>query len=108
MLESQNLQGAALDYLTLWREYPAQVNQILADLADYRFALRVNTSEHADLKRAWNRRTRALVTAIVSVSVAILLAVQVNRGGPAWLTRATGAILALLWAYTYLQYRRLK
>jgi ubiquinone biosynthesis protein len=109
-LDLENLQPALLSYLALWRESPGQLSQILSDLADNRFVLKTNVSENPDLKQDRNRRTRAVVTSIVAVSVAVLIAFP----GPSldaettWQTWGLVAVLLVLYLVTYLHYRKLK
>lgn len=109
VLEVENLQPTLLSYFSLWRDYPGQLSQVLTDLADNRFVLKVNVGENPELKQDRNRRARAVVTSILAVSVAILLVFPGSpAGGGNWLTWLLVALLLLLYFITYLQYRRLK
>lgn len=108
-LEIENLGPVLSSYVSLWREYPNQVSQILTDLADSRFVLKVNMSENADLRQIRNRRARAVVTSIAAVSVAVLIAFSgTAEGSPVWLRPMLIGLLLLLYLVTYLDYRRLK
>lgn len=108
-LETGPLEPVLLSYLALWRDFPSQASQILSDLADNRFVLKVNVSEDADVSRDRNRRTRAVVSSIIAVSVAVLIAFPGNPDDAAsWLTWLLVAALLLLYLVTYLHYRRLK
>lgn len=108
VLQPENLQSAVLSYYALWREYPSQVSQILSDLADSRFVLKVNVSENADLKRDRNRRTRLIVTSIVAVSTAILIAgVELSSNAGGWLSWMLMAGLLCLYIAVFWQYRGL-
>lgn len=108
LLNVEELRSVVLSYYSLWREYPGQLSQILADLADSRFVLKVNVSENPDLKRDRNRRTRAVVTSIVAVSVAVLLAaLELSDYAGGWIGWLLMTILALLYIATFLQYWRL-
>ena len=104
-----NLQQLALNLVGLVRDSPGQLHQILSELADGRFAVGMNMSEAPRAERARNRRARIIATAVLSVSVAVLLAVPglpavagVSLGWP------LGVLLVLLYAATALQWRRMR
>ena len=109
ILDGKNLKQLLTDHLSLWSEYPNQVNQILGDLADNRFVLKVSMSENAELRQTRNRRARAIATAVVAVSVASLdpLCRILRRRLPTfgWFL---GGLLVVLYAMVYLDHRRLK
>lgn len=95
--------------LNLVRDSPAQINQILTDVADGTLTLRVEVSEAPRVVRAKNQRARLSALAILSVGVAVLLAAP---GLPSlfgiplrWLLTAAVVVLYLWIAYLW---RRLK
>ena len=108
LLEPENLQRSAFSFFSLWEDYPAQVHQILIDLADGRFVLKVNESEAEDISRLRNLRSRAVIMAILSVAFAVLVAVQDRTAGERWLTWLLVGGLAATLVFTYFDLRRLK
>lgn len=75
MLEPARLESYVISSATLARDAPGQLRQILSDLADDRFTVRVVASESARTRRAANRRARLVATAVVAVSLALLLSI---------------------------------
>jgi hypothetical protein len=73
-IEPGNLQPVALNYLSLLRDGPGQLNQILAEVSEGTFAITVHTVEPPRLARMRNRRAVAIVLAILSVGATDLLA----------------------------------
>jgi len=73
-LEPDALQAGLLSLFNLVRDSPGQLQQVLSELSDGRFSISVTTTESPRTVRTQNRRTRLLVTAIISVGVALLLA----------------------------------
>jgi ubiquinone biosynthesis protein len=108
VLDLDNLRPALLNYFSLWRDAPGQISQILSDLADNRLVLKVSETESPDLKQDRHRRTRAIVTSITAVSVAVLIAYTAGADGSGWLTWGLVGLLLLLYLATYLDYRKLK
>lgn len=108
-LEPQAVQAFLLNVFNLIRDSPAQLQQIIEDLSNGRFSINVNTTESPKLRRTGNRRTKLLVTAIISVGVAFLLAQPVlpTFGGisVAW---PLGIGLALLYLWLVIQWFRLR
>jgi hypothetical protein len=82
---------------------------VLSDLADDRFTVRVIGSESTRMRRAENGRARLLATAIISVSLALLLAIQTLptvAGVPLhWILAIA---LALVYLSIVVQWRRLR
>ena len=72
-LRWENPESVLLSYITLLRDSPTQLNQILGDIASGRFALRVTVRDALDVQRAKNQRVRVLTCAILLVGVAVLL-----------------------------------
>jgi len=107
-VEPDNLETSFLSTVALLRDSPGQLQQILTELAEGKFELKVNVSEGAKVRRIKNRRLRLLVTSILSVCVALLLAapqlpaVFDNSRWPLW------AALILLYVSILFQWRRLK
>ena len=107
--EPQALQPSVLSYLTLARDGPGQVNQILSELADGTFTMSVQAAEPPRVARARDRRTMLVVTAVLSVSVAVLLSrpdlPAVLGVSVAW---PLGALLLFLYIAVIVQSRRLR
>jgi ubiquinone biosynthesis protein len=72
-LSPDSLRMAFPQVLALLRDSPARLNQLLSELTDGHFTLRVDLADDARTARAKNRRTRLLTMAIVSVGIASLL-----------------------------------
>lgn len=66
-------QQIALSNMQLYREAPAQIRQILANMADGSFTVTVHTFEAPRVRRAWNRRLTMVVSSVLTVGVAVLL-----------------------------------
>jgi len=95
--------------LNLMHDSPAQINQILTDVADGSLTLRVEVSEAPRVVRTKNQRARLSTLAILSIGAAVLLTAP---GLPAifgislrWPLAAATAVLYLWIAYVW---RRLK
>ncbi len=107
-VEPDNLETSVLSTVALLRDSPGQLQQILTELAEGKFELKVNVSEGAKVSRIKNRRLRLLVTSILSVCVALLLAaprlpaVFDDSRWPLWVA------LILLYVSILFQWRRLK
>ena len=107
--EPKALEPSVISYLTLARDGPGQVNQILSELADGTFTMSVQAAEPPRVARARDRRTMLIVTAVLSVSVAVLLSRPdlpvlwgVSVGWP------LGALLLFLYVAVIVQSRRLR
>ena len=66
----------------LARSGPSHVHQLLSDLAEGRFVLSVQSRESDQMRQQANRRTRLLALAVLSVSLALLLAATSVKAGP--------------------------
>jgi len=107
-VEPDNLETSFLSTVAFLRDTPGQLQQILTDLAEGKFEFKVNVSEGANVSRIKNRRLRLLVTSILAVCVALLLAAPHlpamfdNSRWPLWVA------LILLYVSILFQWRRLK
>jgi ubiquinone biosynthesis protein len=72
-LDLKNLPPVLLSLLNLARQSPGQLEQILSELADGRFSINTVSTESPRTQRARDRRTRIVVSAILSVGMALLL-----------------------------------
>jgi ubiquinone biosynthesis protein len=73
-LSPERLEPALLNLLTLYRDSPRQLQQILADAAEGRLALSVTVAEGARARRQHDRRAKLVTSAVLSVGVSVLLA----------------------------------
>jgi ubiquinone biosynthesis protein len=108
-LHPEELQPVALSMITLLRESPRQLNQVLSGLSDGRFVLNVNASEAPRVARARHARTRLVTTSVLAVSVATLLTApelpELAGISVAW---PLGAGLVGLYLLALIQWRRLR
>jgi predicted unusual protein kinase regulating ubiquinone biosynthesis (AarF/ABC1/UbiB family) len=108
-IEPSSLQPVALNYLSLLRDGPGQLNQILAEISEGTFAITVYTVEPPRLARMRNRRVVAIILAILSLGPVILLAqpdLPDLQGVPlAW---PLLALLLVLYLSIFLVIRRLR
>jgi ubiquinone biosynthesis protein len=108
-LRPDHLQQLGLNLVGLVRDSPGQLHQILSELADGRFTVAMNVAEAPRAERARNRRARIIATAVLSVSVAVVLAVPgLPAVGGVSLGWPLGALLVFLYAATALQWRRMR
>ncbi len=75
IFDRDKLQQAVANALTLARDGPGQLAQILADAAEGSIRLKVEVSDSARTVQAQNRRARLWTAAILAVSVAVLLTI---------------------------------
>jgi ubiquinone biosynthesis protein len=108
-IRSENLQNLALSMLSLSKDAPAQLRQILADLTENRFRLNTHVSEDPRTERARNRRTRLLVTSVLTVSLAILIS-NPRLPAPFGISLAWPlyAVLAMSYVAIAVQWKRLR
>ncbi|HJQ31338.1 MAG TPA: AarF/UbiB family protein [Pyrinomonadaceae bacterium] len=109
LAEPENLENTLLNTILLLRDSPGQLQQILSELSDGRFELKVNISETPRIRRVRNKRLRLLVTSITTVGISLLLTAPqlpelfgASLRGPLWV------VLLLLYAWAYFQWRRLR
>jgi ubiquinone biosynthesis protein len=108
-IEPDNLEASFLSMVSVLRDSPGQLQQLLTELSEGRFELKVNISEGPKVRRIRNRRLRLLVTSILSVCIALLLIVPdlpTVFGAP--LRWPLWAVLILLYVSIFFQWRRLQ
>ena len=108
-LEPKALQPTMLSYLTLARDGPGQLGQVLSELAEGTFTMTVQAAEPPRVARARNRRAQIVTTAVLSVSVAVLLSrpdLPILYGVP--LGWPLGGLLVVLYLAVLVQWRRLR
>lgn len=105
----RDAQPTLLSLLALVRDSPGQIQKLLSDLNDGSFVLSTYVTEAPQVARSRDRRTRVVVAAICSVSMALLLTVPhlpmpfgISIGWP------LGATLGLLYIWLFLQWSRLR
>jgi ubiquinone biosynthesis protein len=108
-VEPDKLETSFLSMVTILRDSPGQLQQILNELSEGRFELNVNMSEAPKVRRVRNQRLRLLVTSILTVCVALLLVapelpalLSARSRWPLW------AVLIVLYLSIAFQWRRLK
>jgi ubiquinone biosynthesis protein len=108
-LNLENLEPVLLSYITLLRESPTQLNQMLSDLSDGRFTLKVAVSETQEAERVKNRRVRLVTYAVLMVGSAVLLTVpQMPELFGISLRRVTWASILALYSLFFLEWRKLR
>jgi ubiquinone biosynthesis protein len=109
VLEPDNLETSFLTMVSLLRDSPGQLQQILTELSEGRFELKVNISEGPKVKRIRNLRLRLLVTSVLSVGIALLLAIpELPKLFGASLRWPLWGALILLYISILLQWRRMQ
>ena len=79
----------------LMKSGPANIHQLLSDLSEGRFVLSVQSTESEQTRAYANKRTRLVTLAILSMTIAILLALIAGRPGR-WETILTPLLWFLL------------
>ncbi len=105
-LEPDNLRPILLNMFSLWRDSPMRIHEALSDLAEGRLRINAAVVESAKTSRQRSQRTRLLAASIVSVGLAILLAIPdlpTLRGYPA--RNLIVALLILDYAYLLWNWR---
>ncbi|HTI10197.1 MAG TPA: AarF/UbiB family protein [Puia sp.] len=103
-----NLQANALNLITLLRDSPGQLQQLLYEVSEGKFALNVSVTEVPKAVRSQNKRVKVLVTAILSLGVTVLLArssLPVILG--IHLSWVLWGILVLFYISVYIQLKKL-
>jgi len=109
LLKPDVQRDVTLDLLTTFRDAPEYLNQILAELAEGRFTLNLSATEHPRSAKTRDLRSRLVVAAVACVGIAGLLGegeLPMIASIPA--SVLLGAILALLYVYIVIQWRRLR
>jgi ubiquinone biosynthesis protein len=108
-LEPEPVQAFLLTLFNLVRNSPSQLQQLMEDLASGRTSIGVSTTESPRLTRVANRRTKLMVTAILTLGVTWLLAYPelptIYGLNLAW---PLGIGLALLYLWLLIQWVRLR
>lgn len=108
-LQPERVEATLFDVARLLRDLPGQAQKILSDLADGSFSLNVWVAEVAQAERNRNRRTRLLVAAIASVSLATLLsAPRLAQVGGVSLGWPLALALVAVYSWLFLEWRRLR
>jgi ubiquinone biosynthesis protein len=99
----QRLQTSAFDIMRLGLDGPGQFSQLLGDLAEDRFVLRVLTQDSGGDSRLANLRARLVAVAIVSVGLAVFSGLALVAGRTSIALAAAAAFattcvaLGLIW-----------
>jgi ubiquinone biosynthesis protein len=109
VVEPDNVEATFLGMVSLLRDSPGQLNQILSELSEGRFEVKVTVSESPKVRRIRNQRLRLLVTSVLSIGVALLL---IAPGLPALFGTSSRwplwVVLILLYLSIFIQWRRLR
>ncbi len=108
-LQAGNLKSVAISVLTLLRDAPGQLDQIASELSEGTFVVQTNVRMHPSLARTRDQRVRLVVTAIACVGIAFLLGepTLAPSASPVF-GRTLGLLLAFLYVYIFIQWRRLR
>jgi len=106
---SERIEPVLLSLFTLGRDWPVQLQQILADLTAGRLSMTMRTAETPHTRRLRDLRTKLLAAAILTVSSAMLLNIPALpaflRGNLIWIVAAFHTILL---GIVVRQWRRLR
>ncbi len=107
--DPETLESTFLSMVSLLKDSPGQIHQLLTELSEGRFEIKVTVSESPKVRRIRNQRLRLLITSILAIAIALLLTVPalptpfgVSLRWPLWTT------LILLYVWIILQWRRLR
>lgn len=107
-LDPDSIQLTLIDALKLLQESPRQLNQVLSGLSDGTYAFQVEVLEATRTKKAQDRRARLIVTSILTVGIAFLLAgTRLREMTPSLLAKGLIAALVLLYVSVLAQWRKL-
>jgi ubiquinone biosynthesis protein len=107
VLSLDNVEEVAATVLSLVRESPGQLQQILSDAAEGSLSLKVETSESARAKHQKDERTKLTALAALSISLAILVIAPFPAPFSGPLHVAAGSALAYSYLRLFLIWRRL-
>jgi ubiquinone biosynthesis protein len=108
-VDPDNLESTFLSTISLLRDSPGQLNQILTELSEGRFEIKVTISEAPKVRKIRNQRLRLLVTSVLSIGIALLMispTLPALFGTSAWWPLL--AMLILLYISIFIQWRRLR
>jgi ubiquinone biosynthesis protein len=109
VLDPDNTRSAALTVLDLARDAPAQLNQILSELARGSFQLNVQLTENPRLARNRSQRYRLLTLAVVSIGIAFLMGdASLPRLGPVPARYVLGILLIVVYLRGFFLWRRMR
>ena len=107
---SEQLEEAGANLVSLVHDSPGQVHQLLSDLADGSFSLNVSATESRATTRArHDARARLLVAAVCAVGLSVIVSAPgLPHPGGVSIAWPLGAALAVLYAWIFIAWRRLK
>jgi ubiquinone biosynthesis protein len=106
---SEQLEEAGANLVSLVRDSPGQVHQLLSDLADGSFSLNVSATESRATTRSHDARARLLVAAVCAVGLSVIVSAPgLPHPGGVSIAWPLGAALAVLYAWIFIAWRRLK
>lgn len=95
--------------LALLRESPGQISQLLSDLADGNFTLRLHLTDSNRTRREKNRRAQLVAGAIISVGLSVLIAVRdLPSVGSVSLRPILLAVLVAVYISLWIQWRQMR
>jgi ubiquinone biosynthesis protein len=108
-IDPDKLESTFLGMVSLLQDSPGQLHQLLTELSERRFELKVTVSEAPKVRRVRNQRLQLLITSILSVGIALLLIVPgLPKLFGASLRWPIGIVLILLYISILFQWRRLR
>ncbi|HXW80345.1 MAG TPA: AarF/UbiB family protein [Acidimicrobiales bacterium] len=108
-IRSEQLEETGANLVSLLRDSPGQVHQLLSDLADGSFSLNVTATESRASARSRDARARLVVAAVCAVGLSVLVsAPDLPHPGGVSVAWPLGAALAVLYGWIFWAWRRLK
>lgn len=109
LFEREALRGDLLQVLDLLRDGPGRLHQLLLDLTEDRFVLRVERSESTEARKRADARAKLVALAVLNVAIAILIGTLGSRplvGGFNLMSPLIALLIAVL-AWMVVLWRRL-
>jgi hypothetical protein len=106
--DPENLDRVLVPLLNLKRDAPAQIEQVLGELANGNLSVKADVSESPRAAHARNQRTRLVTIALLAVSIALLLTIpNLPHIGRLSLSGPLALLLIFLYVLALALYRKL-